>query len=109
MMFVPLLLQKGGMEYIKKESADVLCIQETKCTDKEIPVEELKEAGFSAHFLSGDKAGYSGIGIIYKKEPISITEGISMYIECCTQLEFFCLGIYLHMFIIAKNMILMVI
>ena len=73
------VLQKGGLDYIKKESADVFCIQETKCTDKEIPVEELKEAGFSAHFLSGDKAGYSGVGIIYKKQPLNITEGISMY------------------------------
>ena len=73
--------QKGGLDYIKKESADVFCIQETKCTDKEIPVEELKEAGFSAHFLSGDKAGYSGVGIIYKKQPLNITEGISMYFQ----------------------------
>ena len=65
------------MEYIKKESADVFCIQETKCSNKDIPVDELKEEGFGAHFLSGDKAGYSGVGIIYKKKPLSITEGIS--------------------------------
>lgn len=68
--------QKGGVQYLKKESADVFCIQETKCTDKQIPLEEIKEAGFTAHFLAGDKAGYSGVGIIYKKAPINITEGI---------------------------------
>ncbi|XP_067937403.1 exodeoxyribonuclease-like [Watersipora subatra] len=71
-------LKKGGIDYIKKEEADVLCIQETKCTSKEIPVDELKEAGFTAHFLSGDKSGYSGVGIIYKDDPIAITEGINI-------------------------------
>ena len=72
-----LLFQKCGLDYIKKEDADVFCIQETKCTTKDIPVKELEEAGFSAYFLSGDKAGYSGVGIIYKNKPINITEGIS--------------------------------
>jgi len=64
------------MDYIKKENADVMCIQETKCSDKDVPYDELKEAGFKAHFLSGDKAGYSGVGIIYKDDPINITEGL---------------------------------
>lgn len=74
--------QKGGLDYLKKEAADVFCVQETKCTNKEIPVEELKEAGYSAHFLSGDKAGYSGVGIIYKDEPVKITDGIGNKYAC---------------------------
>jgi len=67
------------LDYIKKESADVFCIQETKCSDKDIPVDDFKKAGFSTHFLAGDKAGYSGVGIIYKDPPMSIKDGIGRY------------------------------
>lgn len=64
------------MEYIIKESADLYGIQETKCSAKEIPEAELEEAGYKAHFLSGDKAGYSGVGIVFKKQPLCISDGI---------------------------------
>ncbi|KAG8197349.1 hypothetical protein JTE90_013476 [Oedothorax gibbosus] len=70
-------LEKGGMSYLKHEDPDVLCIQETKCSEDKLP-EELQIAGYHCHWLAGDKEGYSGVGLISKTEPVAITEGIGI-------------------------------
>lgn len=66
-----------GMEYVKSEAPDVFCCQETKCDKLKIPIKaELK--GYTSYWLSGDKDGYSGVGLLSKIKPISVTFGISM-------------------------------
>lgn len=67
--------QKDGVSYIKAENPDVVCIQELKCDVSKIP-KEAKVEGYDNFWLSGDKEGYSGVGIYYKTKPIKITEGI---------------------------------
>jgi exodeoxyribonuclease III len=46
---------------------DVVCLQETKCTDEQFPVLDLKAAGYHAAF-HGQKS-YNGVAIISKLEP----------------------------------------
>lgn len=43
---------KNGMEFLKKESPDVMCFQETKCGEKKVP-EEAKVPGYHRYFASG--------------------------------------------------------
>lgn len=71
-------LEKNGLSYLHHEKPDVMCIQETKCSDDKLP-EEVKEIeGYHAYWLSGDKEGYSGVGLISKEEPIEIKYGIDV-------------------------------
>lgn len=53
------------LEWLKKESPDALCMQETKVIDKEFPEEDLEKAGYFSVYR-GEK-GYNGVAIISKK------------------------------------------
>ena len=51
-------------------------MQETKCSDEKLPPELAEIKGYTNYFLAGDKQGYSGVGIMTKKEPLKVTYGI---------------------------------
>ena len=66
------------------ESADIMCVQETKCDTESLPA-EVEIPGYKAYWLSGDKDGYSGTGLYTKKEPIKVTYGIGMWYLICAR------------------------
>lgn len=43
---------KNGMEFLKYESPDVMCFQETKCSEKKMP-EAAKVPGYHRYFVTG--------------------------------------------------------
>lgn len=67
-------MAKDGFSILTKEDPDVLCIQETKCTEDKIP-EEITKKGYKSYFFSAKQPGYSGVGLLTKKEPISVKNG----------------------------------
>ncbi|GIY32063.1 DNA-(apurinic or apyrimidinic site) endonuclease [Caerostris darwini] len=68
-------LEKNGMLYVHHEKPDILCLQETKCSDDELPAEANIE-GYHCYWLAGDQDGYSGVGLLSKEKPISVQYGI---------------------------------
>ena len=54
------------LKWLESTKTDVLCLQETKCTDDKFPFEPIKEAGFEIAF-TGEKS-YNGVAIISKHE-----------------------------------------
>jgi exodeoxyribonuclease-3 len=54
------------LDWLGKTQPDVVCLQETKCTDEQFPALELKAAGYQAAF-HGQKS-YNGVAIISKTE-----------------------------------------
>ena len=54
----------------------MFCVQETKCEKSKIP-STVEVDGYECYWLSGDKEGYSGVGLYSKKEPLEVTYGIS--------------------------------
>ena len=69
--------EKKGWKYILKESPDVLCLQETKCSDKDVP-SECSLPGYYTYWNCGTKPGYSGTGLYCKKKPKNVTMGIGI-------------------------------
>ena len=43
-------MQKNGLDYIKKEDADIVGLQETKCDSNKLP-NEVKIPGYERYFL----------------------------------------------------------
>ncbi|GFS36863.1 DNA-(apurinic or apyrimidinic site) lyase [Trichonephila inaurata madagascariensis] len=70
-------LEKNGMSYLHHEKPDILCLQETKCSDDKLPP-EVNVEGYHSYWLSGDKDGYSGVGLLSKQKPLSVQYGIEM-------------------------------
>lgn len=67
--------KKGLVEYIQRESPDVLCLQETKANEDQLDETLLKIPGYEAHFVSGEKKGYSGVALYSKIHPKHVQKG----------------------------------
>lgn len=64
------------LEWLKKESPDVLCLQETKVPDGDFPEVAVKKAGYFSVYC-GEK-GYNGVAIISKMQPEDVHIGFDI-------------------------------
>ncbi|MDP9100294.1 MAG: exodeoxyribonuclease III [Verrucomicrobiota bacterium] len=62
--------QERLLNWLASTQPDVVCLQETKCTDEQFPVLDLRAAGYHAAF-HGQKS-YNGVAIISKTEPAEV-------------------------------------
>ncbi len=67
------MTNKGAIDVIKKQNADVYCFQEVKASKEKIPRILDGYSQFHSHAL---KSGYSGVSIFSKQKPLSVSEGI---------------------------------
>ena len=82
--------RKGFFEWIAKESADYICVQELKAQAADMTEEFLAPPGYVGHFHYAEKKGYSGVGVYSKREPDSVRIGFGnsefdaegRYVEC---------------------------
>lgn len=66
---------KGFLDFMKKEDADIFCIQETKLQEGQI---DLDLPGYFQYWNYAEKKGYSGTAVFTKKEPLSVSYGIGI-------------------------------
>lgn len=59
--------QERLIAWLTAKQPDVVCLQETKCTDEQFPADALRRAGYYAAF-HGQKS-YNGVAILSKIEP----------------------------------------
>lgn len=69
------VLKKEFVDIYKSLKADAFCLQETKLQKDQIPV-EINELSKISYWSFAIKKGYSGTGVLLKKEPISVSYGI---------------------------------
>lgn len=73
------ILRKGFMGWFKSENADIVCIQETKASEDQVPPMVRHVPGYYSYFTSPlEKKGYSGVGLFSKEEPKSVTYGFGI-------------------------------
>lgn len=67
------IIQKDFFEDISKINPDILCLQETKAQDEEVAeaLSQLKD--YHQFYNSAERKGYSGVTILCKIEPISVS------------------------------------
>lgn len=64
---------QGIMSYLAGHAPDVCGLQELKADMTQIPALLLEMPGYSAYFHPGELKGYSGVGILTKKEPLAVS------------------------------------
>lgn len=70
-------LKKGFLEFLEKEQADFVCLQETKISAD--LVEGFRFAGYPyTYWNCARKKGYSGTAILSKTEPLSVRYGLGI-------------------------------
>jgi len=71
--------KKGFIDWVIKESPDVICLQETKAHPEQLSEELLNINGYKSYFSSSIvKKGYSGVAIYTKQEPVSVEHGFGI-------------------------------
>jgi len=71
-------MKKGFIDWLKTESPDIVCIQETKAQSDQIPVFEFTEVGYHTYSFSAQKKGYSGVALLCKQEPDHVEYGMNI-------------------------------
>jgi len=69
---------KGLFAWIKKQDADVICMQEIKAQVGDMTTEMLNPEGYYGYFHYAEKKGYSGVGIYSRKQPDAVIEGLGI-------------------------------
>lgn len=69
--------KKDFISYVKKSSAEIIAIQETKAQTSQLSDELVNIDGYTSHWFSAQKKGYSGVAIYTKINPINVINGIA--------------------------------
>lgn len=69
-------IKNGFLEWLTQASPDIICLQEIKALEDQIPKLEIELAGYPyQYYFSAQKKGYSGVAILSKIEPKNVVFG----------------------------------
>ncbi len=73
-------ISKGFLDWIQQANPDVICLQEIKAQEDQIPLNEVTAAGFPyQYYFSAQKKGYSGVAILSKIKPNNVVFGTEIH------------------------------
>ena len=67
--------KKGFLDWFNGESPDIMCLQETKAHEEQLPEGVRAIEGYNSYFSTPEKKGYSGVGLYSKKPPAGVQFG----------------------------------
>ena len=70
--------KKGLYDWFKKESPDVLCLQEIKAQQEQVPPYLRNMPGYNVYWNSAERKGYSGVVTFTKVKPTQIKNGFGI-------------------------------
>ncbi|MFZ9660243.1 MAG: exodeoxyribonuclease III [Chitinophagaceae bacterium] len=68
-------INKGFLEWLKTDPADVICVQETKALKENVDHSQFNALGYHDYWLSAYKKGYSGVAVFKKIKPDNVIVG----------------------------------
>ncbi|MCH8494896.1 MAG: exodeoxyribonuclease III [Balneolales bacterium] len=69
--------RKGFCEWVNETQPDVICLQEIKADEAQIP-QEIADLDYHQIYLPAEKKGYSGVAILSKEIPDEMEEGMGL-------------------------------
>ena len=70
--------KKGFLEWLALSGGDAICLQETKAHPDQLEAFLKLPKGYSSHWFSAQKAGYSSVAIYTRKDPMAVQEGMGV-------------------------------
>lgn len=71
--------RKGLLEWLYRESPDILCLQETKARPEELGRDLREPTGYHTYWnYPQESRGYSGVALFTKHNPISVKAGLGV-------------------------------
>lgn len=69
---------KGLLEWLAKEDPDIVCFQEIKALQEQMPIEDIEALGYHLYVHSAEKKGYSGVATFSKKKADLVSDKTGM-------------------------------
>ncbi|MCX7898136.1 MAG: exodeoxyribonuclease III [Rhodocyclaceae bacterium] len=69
---------KGFADWLASASLDILCVQELKAQEKDLPRHASRLDGMEGYFHCAEKKGYSGVALYARRAPTTIRSGIGI-------------------------------
>ncbi|MEO6985663.1 MAG: exodeoxyribonuclease III [Paralcaligenes sp.] len=71
-------VNKGFLEWLPKQEADFVCLQELKAQADNITAAMRNLPGYDSYFHYAEKKGYSGVGLYARHKPLQVIEGLGV-------------------------------
>ena len=68
-------INKGFLDWLKTDPADVICLQETKAVKENVDHDIFSSLGYQDYWFSAQKNGYSGVAVLTKIKPDNVQYG----------------------------------
>jgi len=83
--------RKGFFDWLPKQNADVICIQETKAQIDQLSDQVFHPQDYHCYYFDAEKKGYSGVALYSRVKPRKVIRGLDneefdregRYIEAC--------------------------
>jgi exodeoxyribonuclease III len=69
---------KGFYEWLDRQDADIVCLQELKAQADDLTGQMLAPEGYHSYFHYAEKKGYSGVAIYSREQPQQVTQGLGI-------------------------------
>ena len=70
--------RKGVFDWLPKQNADVVCIQETKAQEFQLSDPIFRPDGYHCYYEDAEKKGYSGVAIYTREKPSKVVRGMGI-------------------------------
>jgi len=71
-------VKKGALEQLQALDMDVICLQEIKAKEDQIPAALMEWEGYQPFIFPAQRPGYSGVAVFSRAEPISVSLGMGI-------------------------------
>jgi len=65
-------VRRGFFAWAATQAADVICLQETRAQEHQLPPEAMALPGFTGYFVDSRRRGYSGVALYSRQEPVEV-------------------------------------
>ena len=72
---------KGFFAWLREQTADVVCLQETRAQIKTLPIAHFQPVGYHCLYHDAQRKGYSGVALYARREPDTVLRGLG-WPEC---------------------------
>ena len=66
------------LSFLEEDSPDILCVQETKAQEEQLPPEIREVEGYHVYFSSAERKGYSGVALYTREKPKEVKYGLGV-------------------------------
>ena len=70
--------EKGLFRWLRRQRADFICLQETRCQEQQLAGHDVKLPGYHSFFCEAQRKGYAGVALYTRERPDRVVRGFGV-------------------------------